>query len=142
MTHLAPGETEAGTYILNWLAHMVQKPWSKPEVAVAINSIQKGTGKSLLGDIMNEICGRHGMRLTTSKQLLGTFTGHLSDKIFVNAEESCFVGDQKANDSLKSLITSNRQFVESKNKDGYEVDSFCRLYITSNHVHFRSSQFG
>ena len=98
--------------------------------------ISKGTGKSLLADIMRVLCGNHYIRLTNSKQLLGQFTGHLSDKIFINAEESCFVGDQKANDSLKSLITSGTQFIESKQKDGFEVDSYARLYITSNHAHF------
>lgn len=133
---LAPNEPEAAEYLINWLAHLIQKPWSKPGVAVAVNSRKKGTGKSILGEIMRRLCGRHYMRIASSKQLLGQFTGHLSDKVFVNAEESCFVGDQKANDALKSLITSETQYVESKNKDAYEVDSYTRLYITSNHAHF------
>ena len=134
---IAPNEPEAAIYLINWLAHLVQFPWAKIGVAIAVNSPNiKGTGKSLLADIMRVLCGNHYIRLTNSKQLLGQFTGHLSDKIFINAEESCFVGDQKANDSLKSLITSGTQFIESKQKDGFEVDSYARLYITSNHAHF------
>lgn len=132
---VAPFEPEAARYILNWLAHMFQFPELKPAVAIIVYSIRKGTGKSLLADIIFELIGRHAIRLASANQLLGKFTGHLSDKQFINAEESAFAGSSKASDELKNLITSHKQFLEQKGKDGFEVDSFVRLYITSNHLH-------
>lgn len=132
---LAPKEPKAAEYIINWLAHMLQHPEVKPAVAIVAYSTRKGTGKSLLADIIFEVVGRHSIRLASSHQLLGKFTGHLSDKQFVNAEESAFAGSSKAGDELKNLISSQKQFLEKKGKDGFEVDSFVRLYITSNHLH-------
>ena len=133
---LCPDEPEACEYVLNWLAHMVQRPASKPGVAIAVNSTRKGTGKSILGSMMRVMIGSAFIRLDKANQITGQFTGHLASSIFVNAEESCFVGDSKANDAIKNAITSEVQFVEKKGKDGFLVDSFHRYYITSNHHHF------
>lgn len=133
---LAPGEKEAAEYIENWLAQMIQIPWFKPGVAVAAASKGKGTGKSILAEIVRNIIGKHYIRIFAKHQLIGQFTGHLADKMFANAEESCFVGDSAANNALKNLITSETQVVENKGKDAYEVDSFVRLYATSNEEHF------
>lgn len=133
---LAPGEKEAAEYIENWLAQMIQIPWFKPGVAVAAASKGKGTGKSILAEMVRNMIGKHYIRIFAKHQLIGQFTGHLADKMFANAEESCFVGDSAANNALKNLITSETQVVENKGKDAYEVDSFIRLYATSNEEHF------
>ena len=133
---LAPGEADAAEYIENWLAQMIQIPWFKPGVAVAVASKGKGTGKSILAEMVRNMIGKHYIRIFAKHQLIGQFTGHLADKMFANAEESCFVGDSAANNALKNLITSETQVVENKGKDAYEVDSFIRLYVTSNEDHF------
>lgn len=133
---LAPGEEAAAEYIENWLAQMIQTPWFKPGVAVAVASKGKGTGKSILAEMVRNMIGKHYIRIFAKHQLIGQFTGHLADKMFANAEESCFVGDSAANNALKNLITSETQVVENKGKDAYEVDSFIRLYVTSNEDHF------
>ena len=133
---LAPGEEAAAEYIENWLAQMIQIPWFKPGVAVAAASKGKGTGKSILAEMVRNMIGKHYIRIFAKHQLIGQFTGHLADKMFANAEESCFVGDSAANNALKNLITSETQVVENKGKDAYEVDSFVRLYVTSNEEHF------
>lgn len=133
---LAPGEAAAAEYIENWLALMIQKPWFKPGVAVAAASKGKGTGKSILAELVRNMIGKHYIRLFSKHQLIGQFTGHLADKKFANAEESCFVGDSAANNAIKNLITSETQVVENKGKDAYEVDSFLHLYVTSNEEHF------
>ena len=133
---LAPGEADAAEYIENWLAQMIQIPWFKPGVAVAVASKGKGTGKSILAEMVRNMIGKHYIRIFAKHQLIGQFTGHLADKMFANAEESCFVGDSAANNALKNLITSETQVVENKGKDAYEVDSFIRLYATSNEDHF------
>lgn len=133
---LSPDMKEGGDYILNWLAHMVQYPQSKPGVAIAINSKKKGTGKSIMGDIMSKLLQSHFFRASSSHELLGQFTGHLANVLFLNAEEACFAGDSKATDRLKNIITDRQQTVENKGKDSFSVDSFCRLWITSNHEYF------
>ena len=133
---LAPGEADAAEYIENWLAQMIQIPWFKPGVAVAVASKGKGTGKSILAEMVRNMIGKHYIRIFAKHQLIGQFTGHLADKMFANVEESCFVGDSAANNALKNLITSETQVVENKGKDAYEVNSFIRLYVTSNEDHF------
>ena len=46
---IANGDRGKANYILDWIAHMVQRPWEKPGVALVLTGA-KGTGKSLLTD--------------------------------------------------------------------------------------------
>lgn len=133
---LAPGENLAAEYIENWLAHLIQFPWFKPGVAVAAQSKGKGTGKSILGELVRNMIGRHYIRIFAKHQIIGQFTGHLADKNFASVEESCLAGDPVTDGAIKNLITSETQVVENKGKDAHEVDSFLRLYFTSNNEYF------
>jgi len=44
---VAGGDQKKADFILDWCAHMVQRPWEKPGVALVLRG-KKGTGKTLL----------------------------------------------------------------------------------------------
>jgi hypothetical protein len=67
-------------------------------------------------------------------RLLGRFNSALAGKILIQAEETFFAGDARTSDALKHLITGHTLEVELKFGRSFEIESFHRLLITSNHA--------
>jgi hypothetical protein len=66
--------------------------------------------------------------------ILGKFNAALAGKILIQAEESFFAGDSRTSDALKHLITGQIFDIELKFGRTFQIDSFHRLIITSNHT--------
>jgi hypothetical protein len=66
-------------------------------------------------------------------RILGKFNAALAGKILIQAEESFFAGDSRTSDALKHLITGQIFDIELKFGRTFQIDSFHRLIITSNH---------
>ena len=130
---LAVESDEAAQYLMNWLAHLIQKPYVKPKVAVAIRSTTLGVGKSLLADIMREIIG-HGHFIEThgANSLTGTHNEELAGKLLVFGDECMFAGDPRIVNSLKTRITEESMTINPKGRDVYSIDSFARYYLVTN----------
>ena len=109
---VAAGDNHKANYILDWCAHMVQKPWDKPGVALVLRG-RKGTGKTLLTEILACVIGRGNTLITASgKKLFLQFNWHLADKLLIGAEEAFFAGNRELNDQLKHLLTGSEIEVE------------------------------
>lgn len=61
---LAGGDAASADYILDWMAHAVQRPHVPAEVALVFRG-DKGTGKGTLGRAFFRLFGRHGMHITS-----------------------------------------------------------------------------
>ncbi len=118
-------------YLLNWLAHMVQKPMEKPEVAIVLKAGQ-GTGKGTFVDPVGKIIGAHFVHLTEQSQVVGRFNSLLENKVLIFADEF-FAGSKKHTDQLKGMITEKTAKIERKGVDSIMVPSFSRLIMASNH---------
>jgi hypothetical protein len=130
---IADGDLGKADFILNWLAHMVQRPWEKPGVALVLRG-RKGTGKSLLVGIVARAIGKSNTLTTANgKSLFGTFNWHLADKLLICAEEAFFAGNREQNDQLKHLLTGGDIEVEQKFGQRLTMKSMHRLMMTSNH---------
>ena len=46
-------------WLMDWLAHLVQKPYEKPGSAVVLKSEVKGTGKSMVVEFLRRILERN-----------------------------------------------------------------------------------
>jgi hypothetical protein len=130
---LACGDKVKADYILDWCAHMVQRPWEKPGVALVFRG-RKGTGKTLLTLLVATAIGRRNALITANgKKLFGTFNWHLADKLLIGAEEAFFVGNRELNDQLKHLLTGDDIEVEQKFGQRISMKSMHRMIMTSNH---------
>ena len=125
------GDTTCYEYVLNWLAHLVQKPHEKPEVAIILKAGQ-GTGKGTFVEPIGRIIGAHYLHATKSEHVLGRFNVLLENKILIFADEF-FAGSKKNTDFLKGLITEDTATIERKGIDSITVPSFSRLIMASNH---------
>lgn len=99
-------------YLLNYLAHMVQKPAELPEVAIVMRGAQ-GIGK---GSLMKTISGftDNYKHLSSTNSLTGQFNGHLLNAFVIFADEAVWGGDKSAEGRLKAMITEGVNSINDK----------------------------
>jgi len=133
------GDKKLFDSIINWMAHLVQKPWEKPGVALVIIG-GKGTGKSTIFEcIFKPILGSLYTKISHRNHLTGNFNAHLANKLLVVNEEAFFHGDYEATEVVKSMITEELMQVEPKGVDVREVRTSMRVAFVSNNQHVVSA---
>jgi hypothetical protein len=131
---IAGGNEAKADFVLNWCADIFQKPARKPGVAIVLHG-SEGTGKSVLGAVLRRLLGPRNVLVNADKdRLLGRFNSALAGKLLIQAEETFFAGDARTADALKHLVTGQTLEVELKFGRSFEIESFHRLLITSNHT--------
>ncbi len=128
---LCSGDVALVDYLLNYLALCVQRPGSRPEVAMVLKG-GRGTGKGTLFRVMLMIFGRHGLHLTQPKHLVGNFNSHLRTGLFVFADECHWPGDKASEGVLKGLITEPTLAIEMKGRDVFTAPNRIKLVMASN----------
>jgi len=128
---LCDGAREQAEYVLDWLALCVQRPGSRPEVALVLRG-GRGTGKGTVFRVMLTIFGRHGLHITQPKHLVGNFNSHLRYALFLFADEAHWPGDRSAEGVLKALITEPTVAIEMKGHDVFTAPNRIKLAMASN----------
>jgi hypothetical protein len=128
------------SYILYWLADMIQRPEEKQGVALVFKSTEEGTGKSFFCETIGTLFGPHYMLAAKSDQIIGRFSGHLENNILLGAEEAVFAGDKKAKNVLKDMITNKYRNIERKSID-IEINkvNYSHIIFMSNEDHVISA---
>ncbi len=129
--NIAGGNPEIYSYILDWMADVVQLHPDKPGVALVLIG-KKGVGKGIFANNFGKLLGRHFVQLTHSKQLTGQFNSHMQDVLLAFADEAFWGGDKQAESNLKGLITESHLLIEPKFVNAFTVRSYTRLIIASN----------
>jgi hypothetical protein len=128
---ICKGDDDLFEWVMTWMAHMIQRPWEKPETAVVMRS-DEGSGKGFLGRALVDLAGQHGLHVTQPKQLTGNFNSHLTSNVFVFADEVTWGGRRQEEGILKGLITEPNVMIEPKGVDAYRSRSCSRVMIASN----------
>jgi hypothetical protein len=124
-------------WILDFLAHMVQKPWEKPEIALVLLG-PKGIGKSFLAKhIIRRIVDgnakpRHYFKTANPDHVFGAFTSQLDSIIALFLEEVTWGGDKRHEGRMKELITGDTHDVNEKNIPVYTISNRMRIFMSSN----------
>ena len=129
---LSESNNDFSTYLINFIAHMIQKPGEKPGVCIVFSS-EQGLGKGTLINLIENLIGSEKtLKTEDSNTVLGRFTGCLSGKILVNINESKCLEMFDGNSMLKALITDPTHKIEYKGKDAITENSYLRIIITTN----------
>lgn len=129
---ICKGNKEHYEYLMNWIAHIFQKPLEKPDVAVVLRGL-KGTGKDMLARLIAHLVGiRYYVHIDKSEALVNKFNAQFEKGIFVHVEEAFFSADKSKKGILQSLISSPTTSLERKGFDVIEVPSYIRLFMTTN----------
>lgn len=129
---LCGGDAGLFEWLMAWNADLYQDPARKKGVALVLNSPERGTGKSTLGNVHQRILGRHAQKFFGSDSLTGQFNAALAEALLVVGEEVLFSGDRKAANVMKAMITEDMIQLERKHVDKIQVKSHSRYLLISN----------
>ena len=133
-TVLMEGNAEWGGFLLDLLAHRVQRPGERTELALVFLGSQ-GTGKTTFFQLICKgLLYTHNYLITEkAEQITGKFH-QLAEKIVVLWEEAEGQDTHNAADRIKHLVTTESEWGEKKCKDA-TLQPMCFLpIVTANHV--------
>lgn len=120
-------------YILNWLAHLIQKPWIKMGVVICLRSTKEGAGKGVVMNLLRKIIGdNHYFQCNNLEQLTGSFNSIGEGKILINLDEAFWGKDKKKEGMLKNMITEDTKYINKKHQAQYSIDDYCNYIVSTN----------
>jgi hypothetical protein len=139
------GDKETYRWLMAWVAHMVFRPWEKPDTAIAIQGEEEGTGKSffvwilsLLLDGKEESMERSFplyFKASSAKMITGEFNGHLEHCLLLHAEEAFRAESDREDAIIKDLISGGKLGIHGKYRDAKLSNNYIRLILTGNPPH-------
>lgn len=125
-------EEVVSDYILKYFAHMIQKPFKVPGVAVIFSSRTHGAGKDTLLNIMRRVIGRHSKHYSSETQF---WSGHDTGRegaIMIHLEEVGVKANKTKSGELKAMITGDTINLNPKQLKPYDVPNIARILMTTN----------
>ena len=122
-------------WFLNWLAHIVQFPHKKTEVAVILYDKEFGTGKSMIAEeFLKKIIGIKKMIVTCrTDKVFGKFT-NTQGKLLCVLNEASGKDTFELNEVIKESITGKTMEMEKKCVDSITIMDFLNYIITTNNL--------
>ncbi len=127
------GNDDAGTkYIIDYLAHSVQKPGELPRVALVFQSDQ-GTGKNIFFEnfVRKLLGGEYLLQTAEMDKVIGRFS-MINNKLFVIMDETSGKDSFSNSDKIKNIITAEQVAWERKGIDGININNCGRYLFFSN----------
>lgn len=123
------------SYLIRYLAHMLQKPEEKPGIMIVLLGGQ-GTGKGSFFRLLKAIWQHTTLQVSDVAHVIGSFNAAIERNYVVCMDEALFSGDRKALDRLKSMVTEPTVTIEQKYQPRRTISSYHRFFAASNHKHF------
>lgn len=121
--------------MMDWVAHLVQKPHDKMTWAPVIVSTHEGLGKNFLFNIVSHLIGHWNTRNVSAGVFNKTFNTFLSSSVLILINELEEIDARKRYEivsKLKSYITESTQTIEPKGVDPYSAEIFANFILFSN----------
>jgi hypothetical protein len=127
---------DAYNWVMSFLAHMVQKPWEKPEVALILVG-DKGIGKTFFMDIVKMLIdGKnrhlHCFKTSNSEDIYGSHREALRNLIALLLEEVTWGGDKPHVGTLNDLTSGRTLTINIKNGPIITVNNIMRIIMAGN----------
>jgi hypothetical protein len=129
--NICSGNQDHYQWVLGFLAHLVQRPWEKPGVALVLRG-KEGVGKGFLAHWIGQLFPQHYVAISQSAHLTGRFNAHLQQALLVFVDEAFWAGDKQGQGALYRLVTDTDTLIEPKFVTAFMVKSLLRLIIASN----------
>lgn len=121
-------------FLLNWCAHLIQKPEIKTGVCLLFQGKQ-GTGKTTIGELMIKLMGEHYVFDTCElEKIVGRFNSMCQSKILGVLNEASGRDTHKEMNKIKDSITRTRLMLERKGAEPIQITDYCNFIYTSNNA--------
>ena len=131
INYLCCDDKQLVDYILNWMAHIVQKPEQKTKVCLYLYSKEEGVGKNIIFDIFGKVLSGYTSQFTNTEDIGGRFNTNMYNKLFI-------VGDEINGRAsglmamIKDMITRLTENVEAKGKNKFQSPDYKNYGFTTN----------
>jgi hypothetical protein len=132
--YLCNGDKVATNHLLDWIAHLVQKPGERVNHAVLITSAAQGVGKSMFGVAVGLLTGKSNHTRMDTAILKSGFDGLLAGKLVVQVDEVYEAGNYALANALKPKVTEGDLPINVKYGAQIVVRNFARWLMFSNHT--------
>jgi len=137
LKHLCKGENLEYNYILNWLGHIIQKPYKKTNVAIVLFEKFGGVGKNALIDGMIKLLEGYTSKIESIEDITNKFNNNQVNKLLLYGDEIC-ARASKLSDKLKSIITRTELILEKKGHDSILIKDYSNwIFTTNNELAFK-----
>ena len=132
---LVDHDPSAHVYLLNWLAHAVQRPGELPDTLLILVGVH-GSGKNALTDMLKLVVGAPLFFSTANPEndIFSRFSIARRNRLFINIDEGNMRVLGRNTDLIKDLVTSKDMVFEEKGIAAMTVSNFARIIITTNHA--------
>ncbi|WP_435416034.1 primase-helicase family protein [Polaribacter aestuariivivens] len=124
--HIFGNQVELG---LDYFKLLYEKP-SQALPVLCLVSKERATGKSSFLKYLKEVFG-HNMTYLDSHSLNSNFNLDWGNKLLLGMDEA-FLQKEEITEKIKYLSTSNKNKIEAKGKERFEVDFFGKFVMCSN----------
>jgi len=125
------GDANVNTYVLSWMANILQKR-VKNGTALVLKGTQ-GAGKGIVVMKLAEVVGcDHFFQAHNLDDVMGTYTHNLRAAILVFLDEVIYGGNSEQAERCKKLVTEPTHMINAKYEPSYTVDSYLNVIIASN----------
>lgn len=124
--HIFGNQIELG---LDYFKLLYEKP-TQPLPVLCLVSKERSTGKSSFLKYLKEVFG-HNMSFLDSHSLNSNFNLDWGDKLILGIDEAFFQKDE-ITEKIKYLSTANKNKIEAKGRERFEIDFFGKFLLCSN----------
>jgi len=129
--HLAGGDRDKANFVLDWCAHMVQRPWEKPGIALVFRG-RNGTSENLLAGVLAAVIGQpNALVAAAGRKMFEKFNWNSAGKLLIVAET--LPADNQELSRLKRFVTDDEILVGQKSGHPVRTKSVHRVIINSDH---------
>lgn len=133
---LCNGNDEVATYLLNWIAHMIQKPYERAKTNILLYSGQ-GTGKGWFNSLIKNIIGeQYSGYYDNLTDYTNKFNSQQNGVLFTFLDE---IGDtsktaarSNVHEILKSRTDNDTIRIEPKGFEAFTVNNYTRNVFATN----------
>ena len=134
VSHTCDSNKPAFEYLLNWIAHLIQKPDERPGVNILLYGRQ-GTGKGTLAEFIKSLIGDsyYGM-YNSIKDFTNRFNSDQQGKLLILLDElsDSVKGGNEVHNQIKNKTTDNTLRIEPKGRQAYYIANRARYIAASN----------
>lgn len=129
---IANGNLEKALWLIQWLAHIIQRPWERCSLVPVVIGDQ-GTGKGMLFDnLMKALLEQYHYKIMTASTLMERFNWEQGKRLLTLIDEANWGGNHTEDAVLKGLTGSRFQTLEQKFGARLAVENYSRYAILSN----------